>query len=177
MAPLTPLCLQMLRATRPADEVWVALSAASRRFVTPDACAMHADRVVLDDWNQMGSGEHVELSRWPDAIIVYPASLNFVTRFSLGAVDTPAMLSIQCSAAPIVIAPALPPGGAESFSFGQAKTRLGEHARVQLLQTIVAPSVALGTDVRGAPVPFTDVIELLDQVGNHEGNHPRVGLG
>lgn len=175
--PLTPpLCLQTLRAMRPADEVRVALSAAALRFVTRDACAMHADHVLLDDWDRIRNGQHVELSRWPDVIVVYPASLNFVTRFSLGTVDTPVMLSIQCSAARIVIAPALPPGGAESFSFEQATARLEGHRRVELLPTIVAPSAVLGTEVRGAPVPFTDVVELLDQIGNHEDIRPGVGL-
>ncbi|WP_280264288.1 flavoprotein [Nocardia wallacei] len=176
MAAMTPVSLLALRAMRPADEVHVVLSAAAHRFVTREACAMHAHRVSADDWDEMGSGRHVELIRWPDAVVVYPATLNFVTRFSLGQADTPAMLAIQCTSAGVVIAPGLPPGGAESFAFRQAVGRLEGNRRIELLPTMVAPSAALAEDVLGAPAPFTDVVEILNRMENRR-DDSRTGIG
>ncbi|MEU4646258.1 flavoprotein [Nocardia fluminea] len=164
MAAMTPMSLLAISTFRPADRVHVVLSRAAGKFVTGTACSLYAERLTMDDWDAMQNGEHVELARWPDVIVVYPATLNFVTRLAAGLADTPVMQAIQCSTAPTIVAPGLPPGGAESYAFEQARKRLTEQHRITLMPTVSAPSAALKMDMPGAPAPIGEVLELLDGI-------------
>ncbi|MGW5384128.1 flavoprotein [Nocardia sp. NPDC003963] len=163
-AATTPLVLHALDSMRPRDEVRVVLSRSARRFVTPLACGAGIRTVLTDDWDELSHGEHVELSRWPEVIVVYPATLNFVTRFSLGTADTPFLLAAQCSPARMIIAPALPPGGVGSVAFTGARDRLAGQERIVVLPTTSAPSRVLRQDSDGAPAAFTDVIDVLGRM-------------
>ena len=101
------------------------LTRSARRFVTPAALAARSGgEVFLDAWPEdEAAARHVEWQQWAQAIVVYPATLNFIARFALGLADTPALLAAQCATVPVVLAPALPPNGLDSAAYQAHWTR------------------------------------------------------
>jgi phosphopantothenoylcysteine synthetase/decarboxylase len=92
------------------------LTRTAERFVSREALTAIGGSVALADaWpEEPGTGAlHVELARWPDAVAVHPASMHFLARFAVGLADSPVLLALQCTAAPVAVAPALPPGALE----------------------------------------------------------------
>src|SRR5687768_6554696 len=91
-------------------EVQVAMTEAATRFVTPATFqALTGRHVVTDLWdasfpNHMG---HIELTRGVDAIVVAPASADFLAKLAHGLADD--VLSTACLArdCPLLVAPAM----------------------------------------------------------------------
>ena len=90
-------------------EVRVVMTAAATEFITPltmQAVSGHpVFQNLLDTDAEAGMG-HIELARWADAILVSPASANFLARLAQGRADD--LLSTVCLAteAPVAVAPA-----------------------------------------------------------------------
>ena len=91
-------------------EVQVVLTPAAREFITPltlqAASGNPVRESLLDPDAEAGMG-HIELARWPDLVIIAPASADFIARLAAGMADT--LLSAICLAteAPVTIAPAM----------------------------------------------------------------------
>ena len=91
-------------------EVRVVLTAGGAEFVTPltfqalSGNPVHQDLLDTEPEAAMG---HIELARWADAVIVAPASANFIARLAQGRADD--LLSAVCLAtqAPVAVAPAM----------------------------------------------------------------------
>ncbi len=91
-------------------DVRVVLSQGGAEFVTPltfqalSGNPVHTDLLDVEAEAAMG---HIELARWADAIVVAPASANFISRFAQGRADD--LLSAICLAteSPVAIAPAM----------------------------------------------------------------------
>jgi phosphopantothenoylcysteine decarboxylase/phosphopantothenate--cysteine ligase len=90
--------------------VRVAMTAAATRFITPltlqalSGHAVHTD--LLDPGTEAAMG-HIELARWADALLVAPASADFIARLAQGrANDLLAAVCLACDA-PRVVAPAM----------------------------------------------------------------------
>jgi phosphopantothenoylcysteine decarboxylase/phosphopantothenate--cysteine ligase len=91
-------------------EVRVVMTRSACEFVTPLTMQALSDRPVhteLLDPAQEAAMSHIELARWADAIIVAPASAEFLSRLAHG--SAPDLLSTLCLAAdvPILAAPAM----------------------------------------------------------------------
>lgn len=91
-------------------EVQVVMTAAAREFVTPTTFQAVSGREVRTDlWDTAAEAAmgHIELARWADAVLIAPASANFIARLSTGQADD--LLTTLCLAtdAPIAIAPAM----------------------------------------------------------------------
>src|SRR3990172_7547039 len=88
----------------------VIMSASATEFITPltmQAVSGHpVHQHLLDTSAESGMG-HIELARWADAVLVAPASANFLARLAQGRADD--LLSAVClaTAAPLAIAPAM----------------------------------------------------------------------
>ena len=101
----------LLRALQASGAVVrVVMTQAAQAFVTPLTFqALSGQRVFTEllDWQQEASMPHIELARWPDLILVAPASADFLARLSHGLADD--LLSTLCLAttAPIAVAPAM----------------------------------------------------------------------
>src|SRR5437868_12355875 len=88
----------------------VVMTAAATKFIAPMTMqALSGNPVLIDLWesgaaNAMG---HIELSRHADAIIVAPASANFMAKVAHGLADD--LLSTLCLArdCPLLVAPAM----------------------------------------------------------------------
>jgi phosphopantothenoylcysteine decarboxylase / phosphopantothenate---cysteine ligase len=91
-------------------EVQVVMTAAAREFVTPttfQAVSGRPVRAELWDASAEAAMGHIELARWADAVLVAPASADFLARLAAGRADD--LLATLCLAtgAPIGVAPAM----------------------------------------------------------------------
>ena len=91
-------------------EVQVVMTAGAREFVTPTTFQALSGRAVRSDlWDAAAEAAmgHIELARWADAVLVAPASADFLARLATGQADD--LLATLCLAteAPILVAPAM----------------------------------------------------------------------
>lgn len=91
-------------------EVQVVMTKSACEFITPLTMQALSGKPVclelLDHDSESGMG-HIELARWSDAILVAPATANFIARLSHGMADD--LLAAICLAAdvPLLVAPAM----------------------------------------------------------------------
>jgi phosphopantothenoylcysteine decarboxylase / phosphopantothenate---cysteine ligase len=91
-------------------EVRVVMTRAATEFVTPltfQALSGHPVRTALFDPEAEAGMDHIALARWADAILVAPATADFLARLAHGRADD--LLSTLClaSEAPLCVAPAM----------------------------------------------------------------------
>ena len=89
--------------------VQVAMTEAACHFITPVTMqALSGNPVLTSQWNDSGNGmTHISLSRAADAIVIAPATADFIARLAHGLADD--VLSAMCLArnCPLLIAPAM----------------------------------------------------------------------
>ena len=91
-------------------EVQVVMTAHAKQFITPLTLEILSQKPVYDDLfakdfeSNIG---HIELARWPDIIMIAPASANIIAKIAHGIADD--VLSTLCLAttAPLAVAPAM----------------------------------------------------------------------
>ena len=91
-------------------EVQVVMTAGAREFVTATTFQAVSGRTVRSDlWDAAAEAAmgHIELARWADAVLIAPASADFLARLATGQADD--LLATLCLAteAPIAVAPAM----------------------------------------------------------------------
>jgi phosphopantothenoylcysteine decarboxylase/phosphopantothenate--cysteine ligase len=91
-------------------EVQVVMTQAAREFVTSTTFQAVSGRTVRSDlWDASAEAAmgHIELARWADAVLIAPASADFLARLAAGLADD--LLATLCLAteAPIAVAPAM----------------------------------------------------------------------
>jgi phosphopantothenoylcysteine decarboxylase/phosphopantothenate--cysteine ligase len=98
------------RLRKAGAEVRVVLTAGGARFITPLTLQAVSGHPVHERWldaeTESGMG-HIDLARWADAVLVAPASANFLARMAAGLADD--LLTTLCLAteAPLAVAPAM----------------------------------------------------------------------
>lgn len=94
-------------------EVRVAMTPEATRFVTPLTFeALSGLPVASDLFGRQSAGPsggevHIALSGWPEAILVIPATANFIAKLANGLADEVLSTTVLASAAPLVLAPAM----------------------------------------------------------------------
>jgi phosphopantothenoylcysteine decarboxylase / phosphopantothenate---cysteine ligase len=91
-------------------EVQVVMTAAAREFVTATTFQAVSGRTVRSElWDAAAEAAmgHIELARWAEAVLIAPASADFLARLACGQADD--LLATLCLAteAPIAVAPAM----------------------------------------------------------------------
>jgi phosphopantothenoylcysteine decarboxylase/phosphopantothenate--cysteine ligase len=90
-------------------DVQVVMTSAACQFITPVTMqALSGKPVFIDMWDSISNGmPHIELSREADAILVAPASADFMAKLVQGRADD--LLSTLCLArdCPLLVAPAM----------------------------------------------------------------------
>jgi phosphopantothenoylcysteine decarboxylase / phosphopantothenate---cysteine ligase len=91
-------------------EVQVVMTAGAREFVTATTFQAVSGRTVRHDlWDAAAEAAmgHIELARWADAVLIAPASADFLARLATGQAGD--LLATLCLAteAPIAVAPAM----------------------------------------------------------------------
>lgn len=98
---------------RAGAEVRVVMTAAATEFITPLTLqALSGNRVhteLLDAEAEAGMG-HIELARWPDLILIAPASADCIARIASGQANDILTTLLLASKAPVAIAPAMNQG-------------------------------------------------------------------
>jgi phosphopantothenoylcysteine decarboxylase/phosphopantothenate--cysteine ligase len=103
--------LELVRLLRKAGaEVMPILTAGGARFVTKEALAAITGQRVHDDlWAAEAEIGHIRLARWPDLVVVAPASANLLARMAQGLADDLAATVLLATRAPVLAAPAMNP--------------------------------------------------------------------
>ncbi|GAB3206652.1 flavoprotein [Marinactinospora thermotolerans] len=155
-----------LRTCYPDLEIMLALTRSARRFVTPTALHGRINgEVIPDTWPEDDPRAlHVELAEWAEAVLVYPATLHFTARLALGLADSPALLAAQCTKAPIVVAPALPPGGVDSPAYLAHRSALAARPNVVVMPPRPGISVTTGRPGAWAPALLPHCLEALERL-------------
>ncbi|MFI5782542.1 flavoprotein [Nocardia sp. NPDC051570] len=174
-AMFLPSWLTWLRAGYPDLQVRHILTRAATRFVTPTIAAVAAGGTpgLLDEWpDQPSSALHVELAQWPDTILVHPATMHFMGRLALGLADTPALLALQCTMAPIVVCPSLPPHGHLNPAYRRHVLELSARDNITVLPPTYGTSISTGETGIGTPAQLTDALHALEQLRQWGDNTP-----
>ncbi|WP_044362958.1 flavoprotein [Streptomyces natalensis] len=112
-----PFWLNWLSANRPHYSVTVGLTDSAKQFVSsPALTALTKTPVVPNSWDT-GDGlrpVHTEIAIGYDGIVVYPASVAFLSGLAAGSGTSPFFLAALGTRAPVVIAPSFPPGVADN---------------------------------------------------------------
>lgn len=102
---------ELVRGLRAAGaDVQTVLTAGGARFITPMTLqALSGNPVRQSLWDETAEAAmgHIELARWPDAVVIAPASANVMSRLACG--QTTDLLSTLCLASdrPLLLAPAM----------------------------------------------------------------------
>ena len=90
-------------------EVQVAMTEAACQFITPTTMqALTGKPVLVNQWNAVDNGmAHIDAGRAADAIVIAPATADFIAKLALGIADD--LLSTMCLArdCPLLVAPAM----------------------------------------------------------------------
>lgn len=92
------------------DEVRVVVTSGAMEFITPLTLQVLSENDVGADLfdptleSQIG---HIDLARWPDVILVAPATANFIARYANGFCDDLLTTILSATFSPVVIAPAM----------------------------------------------------------------------
>lgn len=158
-----PFWTNWLGNTFPEMEKRVVLTRSARRFVSADAIsALCQEAVVTDDWNDAapGAAPHVELARWPDLVLVHPATMHFLGRYALGLTDTPLLCALQSTSALVGVAPSLPPGAQRSPAVQGHLDTLRARPGVVVAPTVPAVSASTGETEDGGAAPLSELMGL-----------------
>ena len=104
-------CDLVRRLRERGHEVQVVMTASAQRFVTPMTFSVLSGRKVgtslFDDEDP--EIDHIKLARWPELILVAPATAQSLARFALGMADDLLSTIVLASEprVPIVLAPAM----------------------------------------------------------------------
>ncbi|MFF5439206.1 flavoprotein [Streptomyces achromogenes] len=159
-----PQWLTWIRAAYPELRLKVVMSPSARRFVTPLSLALRLDEeVAVDAWEECDRARHIEHAEWAEAALVYPATFHFTARLALGLADSPALLTLQCTEAPVAIAPSLPPGGLDSPAFRSHWAALAARPQVVLVPPVQGHSLTTGREDSWVPPPLPDALRRLEE--------------
>jgi phosphopantothenoylcysteine decarboxylase/phosphopantothenate--cysteine ligase len=91
-------------------EVRVVMTPAATQFITPltlQAVSGYPVRASTFDPEAEAAMGHIELARWCDAIVVAPATADFLARLTIGQTDDLASAVCLATTAPVLVAPAM----------------------------------------------------------------------
>lgn len=161
-----PFWLNWLSANRPHYKVTVGLTDSAEHFVSASAlAAITSTPVVPNTWDTpSGRREavHTRIAADYDGILVFPASVAFLSGLASGAGTSPFFLAALGTSAPVVIAPSFPPGVAENPIVADMLTRLDDVPNYHLVKTQKGKSRSTGADTE-VTAPFWDVVATLEE--------------
>lgn len=107
-------CAELTRLlTKAGATVKVVMTAAATEFMTPltmQALSGHKVHLDLLDADAEAGMGHIELARWPDLVLVAPASADFMARLATGQADDLLTTLLLATPAPVALAPAMNQG-------------------------------------------------------------------
>lgn len=161
----SPFWVRWLRDSYPVLQLQVVLTPTAAGFVSVAALSARlGSPVCIDRWSaHSGRALHVEWAHWAQAVVVYPATLDYLSRFCHGGAGTPSLLAAQCTTVPVVLAPALPPGGIDSYAFRRVLELAAPRRNVAVAPTRVGVSLTTGEQYAGIPALLPDLLVLVER--------------
>ena len=104
----TPALVRRLRER--GAEVQVVMTRAAAAFVTPltlQAVAGHPVRTALLEPEAEAGMDHIALARWPERILIAPATAHLIARLAQGLADDLLTTLLLATDAPVLLAPAM----------------------------------------------------------------------
>ncbi|TKV56357.1 flavoprotein [Nakamurella flava] len=155
-----PFWATWLRTYRPELTVDIVLTRGAHRFVRPAALHGRVTGRVLDDtWPESETtARHVDFLEWAQAILIFPATFHYTARLALGLADSPSLLAAQCATVPVVLAPALPPGGTDSEAYRSHVRTLSARRTTRVVPPRPGVSTTTGRPDSWAPALVPDCL-------------------
>lgn len=163
-AAFLPYWVNWMRAALPRTGVRLVLTPTGARFVSAEAlAALLGAPVETDSWQsgESAAAPHVDLASWADCVLVHPCTFSYLARLAQGSGDSPSMLALQSTRAPVVLCPALPPGAADGWAYRQHLAALEDRGTVTVLPPVPARSVTTRERDAGAPALFPAAVEAV----------------
>src|SRR5947208_13150724 len=144
-------------------EVQVVMTAAAREFVTPMTFQAVSGRPVRTElWDAAAEAAmgHIELARWAEAVLIAPASADFLARLATGQADD--LLATLCLAteAPIAVAPAM-----NHIMWANAATRANIGTLTQRGVQVFGPAEGDQASGEIGEARMLEPLELAERVG------------
>jgi phosphopantothenoylcysteine synthetase/decarboxylase len=166
-ASFAPQWIAWLRSLRPELDLRIVVTRSAERFLPRAAISVvSGTSSILDEWDDKArpGSLHTALAKWAEAVVIYPATFHYLARLSLGLADSPSLLAIQCTQVPVIVAPALPPGGWESPAVADHLRRLSKRANVSVITPLRGFSLTTGGEDGYYPPPFPQILKELGWV-------------
>ena len=81
-------CDLILGLQKTGHDVRVIMTDNAKEFITPLTIATLSKHPVINDmWVERSDVEHIEVGKWAEAFIVYPATANIIAKFANGIAD------------------------------------------------------------------------------------------
>jgi hypothetical protein len=179
---MLPWWINHLRQAYPELEVRTVITSSAQRFVSRHTLtALSGAAVPLDVWpterdEPVPGSMHVEYATWPDTIAVYPATLHCVARLATGLADTPMLLALQITTAVVGVAPSLPPGAVDSYTYRRHLAALTRRPNTTVANPVPGWSVHTGDQSIGTAAPLPALLaqmELIRRAGNPDDRRDR----
>lgn len=150
--------LDLTRLLRKAGATVTAVpTAGGLRFVTKEALAGITGQRVHDDlWAAEAEIGHIRLARWPDLVVVAPASANMLAKMAQGLADDLAATILLATRAPVLVAPAMNPAMWE-----HPATRANMAALAARGVRVVGPNVGAMAEPESGPGRLAEPPEIL----------------
>jgi hypothetical protein len=167
-------------------ELRTVITASAQRFVSRHALtALAGAAVPLDVWpterdEPVPGSVHVEYATWPDAIAVYPATFHCVARLATGLADTPMLLALQTTAAVVGVAPSVPPGAVDSYTYRSHVGALARRPNTTVASPVRGRSAHTGDQAVGTAAPLPALLaqmELIRRGGEPDAHRDRADRG
>ncbi|MFJ4656848.1 flavoprotein [Nocardia sp. NPDC088792] len=161
-----PVWINWMKANRADVALRVVLSPQATNFVSAHSIhALSGAPVAIDSWDDpVLTAESFAPHTWlagHDVILVYPASLNTLSRIASVDASTPMLNALQCTAARVVLVPNLPPGADRAPAVLALLETLRERPGTVLIDPVPQPSASVAETALVAP-PIWDVFPVID---------------
>ncbi len=139
------------------------LTRSGARFVAPMTfTALCGERARVDMWDDTFPGElHIELAARADAVLVAPATADFLARIAQGRADDLLAALVLVARGPVLVAPAMHPRMWANPATQRNVRALQHDDRVRFVGPVVGP-VANGEVGLGRMAEPSDIVSALD---------------
>ncbi|HYF06836.1 MAG TPA: bifunctional phosphopantothenoylcysteine decarboxylase/phosphopantothenate--cysteine ligase CoaBC [Acetobacteraceae bacterium] len=153
--------LELVRVLRKEGaSVTAILTAGGARFVTREALAGITGARVHDDlWAAEAEIGHIRLARWPDLVVVAPASANILATMAHGLADDLASTVLLATRASVLVAPAMNPAMWE-----HPATRANMATLAARGVQVVGPGEGAMAEPESGPGRLAEPAEMLDAI-------------
>ena len=62
---------------------------------------------IISSWEDLQGSPHIELARWAEVFLIYPATANFISKMAMGIADDLLLSTVLMYNDPIYLAPAM----------------------------------------------------------------------